>query len=145
MGTVSPVATQDLSDELGLGDHEAPLLAHWFDALDSALDAGATSDERWALLIAGFWSDHLGLDQTKRGVLAAHVAERVLHHVRPQSAGPDLDVLGSSIDVATAAAVFDACIDVLADCADVDETVEGQTALEVAAQELMRLRDRTMG
>lgn len=138
------MSTQDIADELGLDDHEAPLLAHWFDTLDAALDAGAVRDESWALLLAGFWSDHLGLDPTKRGVLAAHVAEHVLQRVSASGLDPRLDALGPSLDAVTAGVVFDACIDVLADCADVDETLEGQTALEVAAQELMRLRDRTV-
>lgn len=131
----------DLADELGLDDHQRPMLDHWCRALDDALDAGATPDANWALLIAGFWADHLGLDAPRRGVLAAHVVASVVDRRWGTGTHGDSLAPGTTLDAATATIVFDRCIDTLADRAEVEESPEAQTALEIAAAEIMRLRD----
>lgn len=156
----------DIGYELGLDDQQQPLLMHWLALLDAALDAGAVPDEPWVLLVSGFWADHLGLDDERRGVLTSRLAQYVLGE--PEGFDNDVDDSGEPVDAVSErllrdiaalrnepggderleraiALIFDACLDVLADCADADRTVAGETALEVAAQELMDLRDRLSG
>lgn len=133
--------SSELADELGLDDHERPMLDHWCRALDDALDAGAAPDATWALLIAGFWADHLGLDAPRRGVLAARVVETVVDRRWGTGAQGDPSARGTTLDAATATIVFDRCIDALADRAEIEDSPEAQTALEIAAAEIMRLRD----